>query len=48
VKEQWLEEKKRMMVEHWEHSALQQRLLEIEASLRTQRRRMRMISAQLA
>jgi stearoyl-CoA desaturase (delta-9 desaturase) len=48
VKEQWLEEKKRMMVEHWEHSALQQRLLEIEASLRTQRRRMRVISAQLA
>src|SRR6201999_53541 len=30
VKEQWLEEKKSMMVEHWEHSALQQRLLEIE------------------
>jgi stearoyl-CoA desaturase (delta-9 desaturase) len=48
VKEEWLEEKKRMMVEHWEHSALQQRLLEIEASLRTQRRRMRVISAQLA
>lgn len=48
VKEEWLEEKKRLMVEHWEHSALQQRLLEIEASLRTQRRRMRVISAQLA
>src|SRR3569833_3401962 len=44
----WLEEKTRMVVEHWEHSALQQRLLEIEASLRTQRRRMRMISSQLA
>jgi stearoyl-CoA desaturase (delta-9 desaturase) len=48
VKEQWLEEKKRVVVEHWEHSEIQQRLLEIEASLRTQRRRMRVISAQLA
>jgi stearoyl-CoA desaturase (Delta-9 desaturase) len=48
VKEQWLEEKKRAVVEHWEHSEIQQRLLEIEASLRTQRRRMRVISAQLA
>jgi stearoyl-CoA desaturase (delta-9 desaturase) len=48
VKEQWLEEKKRAVVEHWEHSEIQQRLQEIEASLRTQRRRMRLISAQLA
>jgi stearoyl-CoA desaturase (Delta-9 desaturase) len=48
VKEQWLEEKKRVVVEHWEHSEIQQRLLEIEASLRNQRRRMRVISAQLA
>jgi hypothetical protein len=36
------------VVEHWEHSEIQQRLQEIEASLRTQRRRMRLISAQLA
>jgi stearoyl-CoA desaturase (delta-9 desaturase) len=48
VKEQWLEEKKRAVVEHWEHSEIQQRLLEIETRLRTQRRRMRAISAQLA
>ena len=48
VKDQWLEEKKRAVVEHWEHSEIQQRLQEIEASLRTQRRRMRLISAQLA
>jgi stearoyl-CoA desaturase (Delta-9 desaturase) len=48
VKEQWLEEKKRAVVEHWEHSQLQQRLQEIEASLRIQRRRLRLISAQLA
>jgi stearoyl-CoA desaturase (Delta-9 desaturase) len=48
VKEQWLEEKKRAVVEHWEHANFQQRLQEIEARLRTQRRRMRLISAQLA
>ena len=48
VKEQWLEEKKRAVVEHWEHSEIQQRLQEIEARLRTQRRRLRLISAELA
>lgn len=48
VKEQWLEEKKRVVVEHWEHSEMQQRLQEIETRLRSQRRRMRLISAQLA
>jgi stearoyl-CoA desaturase (delta-9 desaturase) len=48
VKEQWLEEKKRVVVEHWEHSEIQQRLREIEGRLRTQRRRMREITAQLA
>jgi stearoyl-CoA desaturase (delta-9 desaturase) len=47
VKEQWIEEKKRVVVEHWEHSEIQQRLREIEARLRTQRRRMRVITAQL-
>src|SRR4029077_1347274 len=36
VKEQWIEEKKRAVVEHWEHSEIQQRLQEIEARLRTQ------------
>jgi stearoyl-CoA desaturase (delta-9 desaturase) len=48
VKEQWLEEKKRVVVEHWEHSEIQQRLREIEARLQTQRRRMRTLTAQLA
>ncbi|HUI59703.1 MAG TPA: acyl-CoA desaturase, partial [Steroidobacteraceae bacterium] len=48
VKEQWLEEKKRAVVEHWEHANFQQRLKEIEIRLRLQRRRMRLISAQLA
>jgi stearoyl-CoA desaturase (delta-9 desaturase) len=47
VKEQWLEEKKRAVVEHWEHANFQQKLQEIEARLRTQSRRMRLISAQL-
>jgi len=48
VKEQWLEEKKRAVIEHWEHASFQQRLREIEARLRMQRRRMRVLSAQLA
>jgi stearoyl-CoA desaturase (delta-9 desaturase) len=48
VKEQWLEDKKRAVVEHWEHANFQQRLREIERRLRHQRRRMRLISAQLA
>jgi stearoyl-CoA desaturase (Delta-9 desaturase) len=48
VKEQWLEEKKRAVLEHWEHAKFQQRLREIEYSLRLQRRRLRLISAQLA
>lgn len=47
VKEQWLEEKKRAVAEHWEHVNLQRRLKEIEGRLRVQRRRMRLISAQL-
>jgi stearoyl-CoA desaturase (delta-9 desaturase) len=48
VKEQWLEEKKRAVIEQWEHAKFQQRLKEIEGRLRVQRRRMRSISAQLA
>jgi stearoyl-CoA desaturase (delta-9 desaturase) len=48
VKEQWLEEKKRAVIEQWEHAKFQQRLKEIEGRLRVQRRRMRVISAQLA
>jgi stearoyl-CoA desaturase (delta-9 desaturase) len=48
VKEQWLEEKKRAVVEHWEHANFQTRLHEIELRLRLQRRRMRLIYAQLA
>ncbi|HET9390496.1 MAG TPA: fatty acid desaturase [Steroidobacteraceae bacterium] len=48
VKEQWLEEKKRAVAEHWEHASFQKRLKEIERRLRVQRRRMRMLHAQLA
>ena len=48
VKEQWLEEKKRAVIEHWEHANFQQRLKEIELRLRMQRRRMRVLQAQLA
>jgi stearoyl-CoA desaturase (delta-9 desaturase) len=48
VKEQWLDDKKRAVVEHWEHANFQRKLQEIERSLRMQRRRMRLISAQLA
>ncbi|HKT74539.1 MAG TPA: fatty acid desaturase [Steroidobacteraceae bacterium] len=48
VKEQWLEEKKRAVIEHWEHASFQQRLKEIESRLRMQRRRMRLLQAQLA
>jgi stearoyl-CoA desaturase (delta-9 desaturase) len=48
VKEQWLEEKKRAVIEHWEHASFQQRLAEIESRLRMQRRRMRILQAQLA
>ena len=48
VKEQWLEEKKRAVIEHWEHANFQKRLKEIEQSLRLQRRRMRVLHAQLA
>ena len=48
VKEQWLEEKKRAVIEHWEHANFQKRLKEIERSLRMQRRRMRLLHAQLA
>ena len=48
VKEQWLTEKKRAVVEHWEHASFQLRLKELEQRLRLQRRRLRMLQAQLA
>ncbi len=48
VKEQWLEEKKRAVIEHWEHASFQTRLREIEARLTVQRRRVRVLHAELA
>jgi stearoyl-CoA desaturase (delta-9 desaturase) len=48
VKEQWLEEKKRAVIEHWEHTSFQTRLREIEQRLKMQRRRLRVLHAELA
>ncbi|MGH8300346.1 MAG: fatty acid desaturase [Steroidobacteraceae bacterium] len=48
VKEQWLEEKRRAVIEHWEHATFQQRLKELERRLQLQRRRLRLLQAQLA
>ena len=48
VKEQWLEEKKRAVIEHWEHASFQTRLREIEQRLKMQRRRLRVLHAELA
>lgn len=48
VKEQWIEEKKRAVIEHWEHTTFQKRLKEIENRMKLQRRRMRVLHAQLA
>lgn len=47
LREQWLEETKRAMVERWEQSNLQSRLRELEYGLRLQYRRMRVLQAQL-
>ena len=48
VKEQWLEEKARAVIEHWEHASFQEQLREIERRLQMQRRRLRVLHAQLA
>ncbi len=48
VKEQWLNEKKRAVVEHWEHTSFQLRFKELEQRLRLQRRRLRVLQAELA
>jgi len=48
VKEQWLEEKKRAVAEHWEHTTFQKRLKDIEYRMKQQRRRMRVLQSQLA
>jgi len=48
VKEQWLGEKKRAVLEQWEQVDLQRSLREIERRLSRQLRRMRVLQAQLA
>ena len=48
VKEQWLEEKARAVIQHWEHASFQQQLREIERRLHLQSRRLRVLHAQLA
>jgi stearoyl-CoA desaturase (delta-9 desaturase) len=48
VKEEWLEEKKRAVLEQWQQVDLQSKFAEIERRLRLQRRRMRVLQAQLA
>ena len=48
VKEQWLEEKRRAVLEQWQHVDLQSKLREIERALNRQHRRMRLLQAQLA
>ena len=48
MKEQWLGEKKRAVLEHWEQAQLQRGLREIERRLSLQLRRMRLLQAQLA
>ncbi|MFI4891276.1 MAG: fatty acid desaturase [Steroidobacterales bacterium] len=47
LREQWLQETRRAVIERWERSILQSRLKELEHGLRLQTRRMRVLSAQL-
>jgi stearoyl-CoA desaturase (Delta-9 desaturase) len=48
VKETWYAEKKRSVIEHWEQASFQKQLREIESALKMQRRRLRILYAQLA
>jgi stearoyl-CoA desaturase (delta-9 desaturase) len=48
LKEAWYEEKKRSVIEHWEQASFQKQLREIEYALKMQRRRLRVLYAQLA
>lgn len=47
LREQWLAQTKRAMIDRWEHSTLQSQLQELEYGLRLQHRRMRVLTAQL-
>jgi stearoyl-CoA desaturase (Delta-9 desaturase) len=48
LKEEWYAEKKRSVLEHWENASFQKQLREIEYALKMQRRRLRVLYAQLA
>jgi len=48
VKEEWLNDKKRAVLEQWEQVDLQSKLRDIERGLSLQRRRLRLLHAQLA
>jgi stearoyl-CoA desaturase (Delta-9 desaturase) len=48
VKEEWLTDKKRAVLEQWEQVDLQSKLRDIERRLSLQRRRLRILQAQLA
>ena len=48
LKEEWYAEKKRSVIEHWEQASFQKQLREIEYALKKQRRRLRILHAQLA
>jgi stearoyl-CoA desaturase (delta-9 desaturase) len=48
LKEQWYAEKKRSVLEHWQNASFQKQLREIEYALKLQRRRLRVLYAQLA
>jgi stearoyl-CoA desaturase (Delta-9 desaturase) len=48
VKEEWLGEKKRAVLEQWEQVDLQSKLRDIELRLNLQRRRLRVLNAELA
>lgn len=46
VKDQWLEQKKQAVIEHWQHARFQERFREIERRLSMQHRRLRLLHAQ--
>jgi stearoyl-CoA desaturase (delta-9 desaturase) len=48
LREQWLADAKRAMLDRWERSLLQSRLQELENGLKTQYQRMRVLAAQIA
>ncbi|HEV7985377.1 MAG TPA: hypothetical protein VGP20_04370, partial [Steroidobacteraceae bacterium] len=47
LREQWIAETKRAMIERWERSALQMQIKELEYGLQLQYRRMRRLRAEL-